>query len=112
MPQPRINNLVKFSFKKKGKFELNEIVIQHQYYFEQTRIAKFETTSAGYNMVNFGLNMKWNLKNPIEIGIGAKNLLNERYVNHLSRLKNLEAYDTGRNIYINIRYVIAGKFKK
>ena len=111
MPQPRVNNLVKFNFKMKSKFKLTEIVLQHQYFFEQTRLASFETQSNSYNLVNLGLNFDWDMKYPLEIGVGAKNVLNETYVNHLSRLKNIGINEPGRNLYLRLRYTITGKLK-
>jgi len=112
MPQPRLNNLVKLNFKEDGKFVLSQVVIQHQYFFDQTKIAQHETTTSGYHLLNCGLNFKWNMKNPLEIGLGVKNALNSEYINHLSRLKNIGVFEPGRNFYLRVNYTMTGKLKK
>lgn len=112
IPQPRLNNLVRLKFKKKLKFNVEEIVLQHMHFFNQNRITAFETSSIGYDVINAGLNFKWYLKHPIEISLGVKNALNAQYVNHLSRLKNIGVYSPGRNFYVSLTYQFAGKLSK
>lgn len=112
MPQPRLNNLVRLKFKKKAKFNLEEVVVQYMHFFEQNRITTYETPSDSYDMLNVGVNMKWYLKHPIEISLGVKNGLNSRYVNHLSRLKNIGVYSPGRNFYVSLTYEFDGKLSK
>lgn len=103
IPQNRISSNVKFSFDKRPNFYIEEIVIQHQYFAGQNRIAVYETSSASYQLLNLSCNMKWNIKNPIYIGIGVKNILNETYIDHLSRLKNIQMPHPGRNIYLSLK---------
>ena len=38
----------------------------------------------------------------IDYAVGVNNLLNSRYVDHLSRLKTYEIPNPGRNIYIKL----------
>lgn len=112
MPQARINSFLKVNFSGKKKFKIDQITLQHQYYFEQKKIAAYETPSSAYHLINFGMDFLWNLKTPIEIGIGAKNILNTSYINHLSRLKNIEMQHPGRSFYIKIGYTINHKLNK
>ena len=81
---------------------MKNIVLQHQYYFQQNRIAQFETTSNSYNLVNLGINLEAGFRIPLELGIGIKNVFNEDYIDHLSRLKTLELSNPGRNYYVNL----------
>ena len=111
MPQARINSFLKVNFSGKKKFKINQITLQHQFYFKQSKVAEYETVSSNYHLFNFGMDFIWNLKTPLEIGIGAKNILNENYVNHLSRLKNLDLNHPGRSFYIKIGLTIKNKFK-
>lgn len=111
MPQARLNNLLKLKFIQKGKFKIEEFVFQHMYYFDQNRIASFETSSSAYHLIHCGLNFKWEMKNPLEIAVGVKNVLNSTYVNHLSRLKNIGMTEMGRSVYINLRYTFSGALK-
>ena len=104
MPQNRINSTIRFDFKMKSWIKLNEIVVQHSYLFEQNRVASFETSSAAYQLINIGTNWKLGKKSPITAGFGVKNLLNASYIDHLSRLKNIQVSQPGRNFYISLKY--------
>jgi serine/threonine-protein kinase len=42
---------------------------------------------------------------------GCKNLLNEQYIDHLSRLKNIEMPAPGRNVYVSLNYRIKSTIK-
>lgn len=112
MPQARINSFLKVNFFGRKKFKIDQITLQHQFYFKQAQVTDFETETKNYNLLNFGMDFLWNLKTPIEIGIGAKNILNERYINHLSRLKNIDLQHPGRSFYIKIGLTINNNFKK
>jgi len=112
MPQPKLSNLIRLQFKKKQKFNLDEVVIKHAHYFAQDRITAYESASVAYDVIDAGLKFKWYMKNPIEINLGVKNALNAQYVNHLSRLKNIGVYDMGRNFYVSLIYQFNGKLSK
>ena len=112
MPQPRLNNLVRLTFKKRFKFNLEEVVIQHMKFFEQNRVTTFESESVEYGLLNAGFNFKWYLKQPIEISLGVKNALNTRYANHLSKLKNIGVYSPGRNFCVSLTYQLDDYLKK
>ena len=104
MPQNRINSTIRFDFKMKSWIKLTEIVVQHSYLFEQNRVASFETSSAAYQLINVGTNWKLGKKSPVTLGFGVKNLLNASYIDHLSRLKNIQVSQPGRNFYISLKY--------
>lgn len=112
MPQARINSFLKVNFSGNKKFKISQIILQHQYYFSQDKTAELETPSSEYHLLNFGMNFLWNLKTPIEIGVGAKNIFNTSYINHLSRLKNIEMQHPGRSFYIKIGYTINNNLNK
>ncbi len=111
IPQSRFNSFLKFSPGWDWKFQLENIVIQHQYYFEQNRVAIYEFPSDAYNLVNVGLNWIWKLKTPLRVAVGIKNVFNESYINHLSGLRNIGLADQGRNYYLNLKYTIPTTFK-
>ncbi len=103
IPQNRLSSNIKFSFEERSKFYIQEIVFQHQFFSQQNRIAEYETNSSAYNLLHISCNIKWNLNNPIFIGAGVKNILNEEYVDHLSRLKNIQMPHPGRNFYVSLK---------
>jgi len=112
MPQARINSFLKVNFSGKKKFKIDQITLQHQFYFQQSKVTEYETVSRDYHLLNFGMDFLWNLKTPIRIGIGAKNILNTSYINHLSRLKNIDLQHPGRGFYIKIDYTINNNLNK
>jgi iron complex outermembrane receptor protein len=104
LPQSRISTLLKFEIPMKTKFRIESLSVQHQYSFEQNQVASYETASPSYQVFNIGLQGKLEGKTPLEIKIGVKNVLNTRYIDHLSRLKNIDLPFPGRNYYVSIVY--------
>lgn len=104
IPQTKINSTISAEISNKGKVHLKTVFVQHIYKFKQNRTGLFETTTNDYNLINIGLNIKITTNNnPIEITTGIKNLLNTKYIDHLSRFKKLEIPNQGINFYIGIK---------
>lgn len=104
IPQTKINSTISAEISNKGKVHLKTVFVQHIYKFKQNRTGLFETTTNDYNLINIGLNIRITTKNnPIEITTGIKNLLNTKYIDHLSRFKKLEIPNQGINFYIGIK---------
>ncbi|MFH1319413.1 MAG: TonB-dependent receptor [Bacteroidota bacterium] len=72
--------------------------------FDQNNPAMFETENVGYTLLNLGIggSIKW-AKQMVSIGIYANNLLDEKYIDHLSTLKPMNIYNQGRNISISVK---------
>lgn len=104
IPQTRINSQIKYLFNSKRKIAFEKITIQFQYYFAQNEISEFETKSASYHTLNFGTQIKIGNKNPWRLTFGVRNVTNQKYINHLSRLKNIEMPNPGAAIYFGIKY--------
>jgi iron complex outermembrane recepter protein len=104
IPQNRINSFIKLNFSKKGVFTLNQLVLQHTYHFAQNQVSTFETPSKAYHLFNSALNFKLTKKQEYFIDLGFKNFLNESYINHLSRLKNIQLPNPGWNVYLSVKY--------
>ncbi len=114
MPQNRLSTSLKFSLENtlKGKFRFENLVVKHTAFLEQNRVSYSEAPSDFYHLIDLGLNMKLRIKHPIEFGVGARNLLNEGYIDHLSRLKNIGVQQTGRNFYIRAKVTLNHRSKK
>lgn len=72
--------------------------------FTQNNLAPEETATAGYTLldISFGGNIK--IKNQfISLIISANNLLDRKYTDHLSTLKEVNLYNPGRNITLNFK---------
>lgn len=102
IPQNRVSTSLRFLLEKLQvkKFKVKELSVQHRYFSEQNLVSGMETSSPDYHLVNVGMTMQFDLKTPLDISIGCKNLLNENYIDHLSRLKNIELQHPGRSFYV------------
>ena len=75
--------------------------------FAQNNVSTFETTTANYNLLNFGLGGDIYLKNiKFSTSLSINNLLDKTYINHLSRLKNDGIFNQGRNIVLGVHFNI------
>ena len=114
IPQNRVSTSLRFHLDelKWKKFKVKELNVQHRFFSPQRQVAALETSSPSYNLLNVGVNMIWNWTTPLELGIGVKNLLNESYIDHLSRLKNIELQHPGRSIYVRLAWDLTIKTNK
>lgn len=109
IPATRLNSTLKAEFSQKGKLQIKEAFIQHVYKFKQDRTGLFETPTGDYHLLNIGMNFEISTKNqPIEISTGIKNLLNTKYIDHLSRFKPLGIPNQGINFFVGLKL----KFEK
>ncbi|MFT4600122.1 MAG: iron complex outermembrane receptor protein [Arenicella sp.] len=104
IPQTSINSQVRMNFKMKKGFKIKNLSLQHIYYFKQNRITSFELDSKAYHLLNVSLNGSIGEKEKLKFSLGARNLLNIEYINHLSNLKTLGITDIGINGFISLAY--------
>jgi iron complex outermembrane receptor protein len=103
-PQNRINTVLKLNLFKWKKLDFEDVVVQYQYFFKQQRVAFFETPTEAFQLLNFALNFRVLGAHQWKFQLGVKNMLNVQYIDHLSRLKNIQMPQPGRNIYVKISY--------
>jgi iron complex outermembrane receptor protein len=70
----------------------------------QRKVAFMETPSESYNVLDVAMAFELTGKQRWEFRLGVKNLLNEQYIDHLSRLKNIGMPAPGRNAYVSIHF--------
>ncbi len=70
----------------------------------QDRPDDFETRTPGYTLFNLqaGADLMWN-EHPLKLSVFCNNLLDERYVDHLSRFKYFHLNDIGRNVGLSLQ---------
>lgn len=112
MPQPRLSSSAIVRFNTKTKFRISEIVLQHHYFLPQNNVVSYETKSPDYSLFNLGVNFKSTGSLPIELQLGARNLTNTKYINHLSRLKSIGLESPGLNLYVKLSLTINYHEKK
>ena len=112
IPQNKISSTVRAELDKGNKLKLTSIYLQNIYKFKQDRVGNFETTTKAYSLLNFGASLEIaSGKQPIQLTLGAKNLLNADYVDHLSRFKKLGIPNAGINFYVGAKWNLSGKVK-
>jgi len=104
IPATNLNSTIRANFSQEGKFQITDFFVNHIYKFGQNRIGLFETNSSEYHLINVGANFKITTKNqPIELMAGARNILNTKYIDHLSRLKPMGVLNQGISFYAGVK---------
>jgi len=106
LPPQRIQTTLKYSFEGRHKFRLREMNVMHTFMDAQRKVAFLESPSESYNLLDASMAFELNAKQNWEFRLGVKNILNERFIDHLSRLKNIEMPAPGRNFYLSIQFKI------
>lgn len=112
IPSQKIVTTLRADIKSNKKFALRNAFIQHNFSFAQNKVAAFETPTPSYNLLNAGVG--FSIKNgnkDIVLNAGISNLFNQKYFDHLSRLKTQGIYNAGRNIYVSLSVPFEGKMK-
>jgi len=72
--------------------------------FNQNNAAPDETTTKGYTLIDFSIGADIKVKNQyFSIGISANNIFDMKYIDHLSTLKEVNSYNSGRNVSFSIK---------
>jgi iron complex outermembrane recepter protein len=104
IPANKLSNTLRTEFEKLYKIQSPYISITYSCFFRKNEISVFETITQPYNLLNAGLGGKVKLGNQsAEFSININNILNEKYYDHLSRLKYNNIYNIGRNIVVSIK---------
>jgi iron complex outermembrane receptor protein len=111
IPQPRFQNSLRYSFNFGKKIMLKELFLQYTFMGAQNQVAFIETPSRAYNLLDVSLSFEIRGEIPIQLNLGCKNILNERYIDHLSRLKNIGMPGPGRNFYLSFTYNLSQNLK-
>ncbi|MGJ8744570.1 TonB-dependent receptor [Polaribacter sp.] len=75
--------------------------------FSQNNIGLFETYSPSYNLINLGFGGDITTNGiQFSTSLSINNLLNTKYIDHLSRLKSDQILNQGRNIVLGINFNI------
>lgn len=104
IPAFNLNNTLKVELDNYKSLENPFFSITTNTIFAQNNFAEFETTTPSYVLLNAKVGADFALgKQKMEISIGATNLLNTQFYNHLSRLKPDGIYDMGRNFVFSVK---------
>jgi len=104
IPQPRLSNTIRFDLNF-GKFvNIKDLTLTHTYFMAQNNVANNEKPSSAYNLLDFSGTLQFLKKSNLSMNAGIKNILNEEYIDHLSRLKNIEMYAPSRTFFISLKW--------
>jgi iron complex outermembrane receptor protein len=98
-PPARTTHELRYDFKSRSKkgniyfnFSLDNV-------FAQNRIDEFETSTAGYLLLNAGAGFEGRIgKTGLRLFANLRNITNETYFDHLSRYKDISVNGPGRNL--------------
>lgn len=72
--------------------------------FEQNNPAPDETSTSEYTLVDFSVGGNIKMSNQLmSISIGADNIFDKKYIDHLSTLKEVGFYNSGRNVFLSLK---------
>ena len=111
IPQPRLMNSIKYEFALGKKIQLKDLHLQSTILGGQNQVAFNETPSNLYHLFDLGMLISIGRTDQLTLNIGVRNLFNARYIDHLSRLKNISMPSPGRSLYMSINYLIIYKSK-
>lgn len=101
-PAPVLRNELRFEPSIRG-IKNGWVSVGLDNFFKQNKVDQFETASAGYSLFNAGVGAKVHVgKQELDLSISGKNLLNKKYIDHLSRFKTDGFYNPGRNISFTV----------
>jgi iron complex outermembrane receptor protein len=106
LPPQRLQTTVRYSFEGRRKFGLREVNVMHTYMDVQRKVAFMEVPGESYHLLDAALAFELTGRQNWEFRFGMKNVLNDRYIDHLSRLKNIAMPAPGRNAYVSIQFKV------
>jgi iron complex outermembrane receptor protein len=107
IPAMKWNNSIKTEFNITKWLQEGFAVLNVEHTLSQKYPGLFETNSADFTLLNLGFGGKFIFgKLDFDVNINANNLLDKRYVSHLSRLKNDGIPNIGRTIVLGIKFSI------
>lgn len=105
IPANNWDNTIRTEFKIKNWLEQGYATVNISNTFNQKNVSEFETISDSYTLVNLGFGGTLKIgKTIFDVTINGNNLLDKRYIAHLSRLKNDGIPNIGRNIVLGVNF--------
>jgi iron complex outermembrane receptor protein len=107
IPANNLNNTIRTEFSIKNWLDQGFATLNLSSTFNQNNVSGFETSTNGYTLVNLGFGGKVTVgKTIFNVNLNGNNLLDKRYIAHLSRLKNDRIPNIGRNIVLGVNFTL------
>ncbi|MFM2368292.1 MAG: hypothetical protein RL619_592 [Bacteroidota bacterium] len=105
IPANNWNNSIRTEFNIKNWLEDGFATLNLSTTFNQNNVSGFETKSNGYSLLNLGFGGKVKLgKTVFDVNLNGNNVLDKRYIAHLSRLKTDGIPNMGRNVVLGVNF--------
>ena len=105
IPPVNFNTKIIYDANLGGQLKLNNIYVQQQNFLEQNRIADEEIKNDDYHLIDIGFNLSYKA---YSFSFVVKNIFDQEYTDHLSRLKTtfdgFAVPNPGRDIVFNLKY--------
>ncbi|MGB2364320.1 MAG: TonB-dependent receptor [Flavobacteriales bacterium] len=101
IPANTFQTRAKYYFLNDNVLNCRELSLEHIYHASQQNVAKNESPSEDYALINASALFSSKSKK-INLSLGVRNLLNVSYIPHLSRLKSYEIPHVGRSYYLKL----------
>ncbi|MCM4152276.1 TonB-dependent receptor [Arenibacter sp. N53] len=108
IPANKLTNTLRVEFNNtKGWWLRSNAFVSVNTSFKQGKVSTFETVTPGYTLLNAGLGGDIQfLKKSMNITISANNLLDKKYIAHLSRLKSDDILNMGRSVFVGLNILL------
>ena len=115
-PQPTLKSSLLYEVSGKGWLSEFYAELGHQYIFAaegRLRVDRSERPTPAYQLweASLGATLNWQGQQLI-LSIQGQNLLNSRYLNHLSRYRLINVPEQGRNIVFSVKISFSARLKK
>ncbi|MFM7566894.1 MAG: TonB-dependent receptor [Flavobacteriales bacterium] len=104
IPQPRLQNNLRYEWMLGKNVCLKEIALSSTLLGPQNQVAYLETPSKAYHVLDVSLVTQFSQHKAFTLTLGVRNALNTSYIDHLSRLKNIQMPFPGRNLFVSLKY--------
>ena len=107
-PPFSLSNQVDYTFVKVGKFVRQFLLsLEYKWVNAQNQVDRNEAPTPGYHLINFNSGADFHFgRQKIALFLGVRNLLDYRYMNHLSRYRILNLPEQGINFNLGLKLPI------
>ena len=103
IPAPKWVSRLEYSGAWGKKLPQNTLFAEVEQVFAQEHPAPYETATSSYTLLHAGLSVSLAGRTPMTLRLVGRNLLDRRYFDHLSRLKNYGIYEPGRDLILSLK---------
>lgn len=103
IPAHKWNNEIRLSKTKLALFRDAYIMTSTSYVMKQSKTASDETQTPGYWLIDSGAGANLKIgRQVVFLALGVNNLLDNKYVDHLSTLKEVNYFNPGRSVTLSL----------